>query len=198
MCGFFDLDRINVAGPVFDMQKLRHLQGQYFRDLSPERMRAEVHRAVDQRFDAFLPLFKERMVFGGDFIWQAEPFYADSVSPHADDLVPKGLDKIQTKWLLEQLQQALKNYAAGENSVWDAPSLDAFVRKLIEERAVLAPDATPDQQAQAKLWAPKALFMTLRVAITGKRESPPLFDTLALIGHAKVIERLGLAQQKLK
>ncbi len=198
MCAFFDLNRINVAGPVFDMQKLRHLQGQYFRELSPERMKEEVHRSVDQRFDALLPLFKERMVFGGDFVWQAEPFYADSVSPHPDDLVPKGLDKAQAKWLLEQMQLALKNYAAGENSVWDAPSLDAFVRKLIEERSQVAADATPEQQAQAKLWSPKLLFMLLRIATTGKRESPPLFDTLANIGQTKTLERLGLAQQKLR
>jgi glutamyl-tRNA synthetase len=194
----FDLDRINVAGPVFDLQKLRHLQGQYFRELSPERIQAEVHRAIDTRFAEFLPLFKERMAFGGDYLWQAEPFYAESVHPHLDDLVPKGLDKAQTKHLLEQLQQALKNYAAGEHAVWDAPSLDAFVRKLIEERSQPALDATPEQQAAAKLWQPKALFMILRVAATGKRESPPLFDTLALLGHAKVLERLGLAQQKLR
>ncbi len=198
MIGFFDLDRINVAGPVFDLAKLRHLQGQWFRELPPERMQAEVHRAVDARFDALLPLFKERMAFGGDFVWQAEPFYADSVSPHADDLVPKGLEKAQAKWLLEQVQQALKNYAAGENAVWDAPSLEAFIRNLITERSQTAPEATPEQQAQAKLWNPKALFMLLRVAGTGKKESPPLFDTLAQIGALRVVERLGMAQQKLR
>jgi hypothetical protein len=36
------------------------------------------------------------------------------------------------------------------------------------------------------------------VAATGRKETPPLFDTLAAIGHMKVIERLGLAQQKLR
>lgn len=200
MCGFFDLDRINVAGPVFDMAKLRHLQGQYFRDLSPERMKAEVHRAIDTRFDALLPLVKERMVFGGDFVWQTEPFYADSVTLHAEDLLPKGLDKAQAKHLLEETQQAFKRYVAGENAIWDAVNLEAFIRKFIEDRAAVGtlPDATPEAQAESKLWSPKSLFMLLRVAATGKRESPPLFDTLAQIGQAKVIERLGLAQQKLR
>jgi glutamyl-tRNA synthetase len=195
----FDLDRISVAGPVFDLAKLKHLQGQYFRELSPERMKQEVHNAIDSRIDGLLPLFRERMAFGGDFIWQAEPFYADKVDPHADDLVPKGLDKAQAKALLEQVQQALKHYVAGEAAVWDAPALDAFLRKLVEEKAAVAPDA-PDEVkiAAAKMWQPKILFMLLRVATTGKKESPPLFDTLAQIGHIKVIERLGLAQQKLR
>ena len=178
----FDLDRINVAGPVFDLAKLRHLQGQYFRDLSPERMKAEIHRALDERVDQLLPLVRERMSFGGDFIAQTEPFFADTVSPHPDDLVPKGWDKAQAKAALEAVQLAVKNHAAAENAAWDVPSLEALVRAL----------------AEAKEWQPKQLFMTLRVALTGKRESPPLFDTMAALGHTKCIDRLGLAQQKLR
>jgi len=194
----FELDRINVAGPVFDLQKLRHLQGQYFRELEPEKMLSEVHRAVDARFSALLPLFKERMTFGGDFIWQAEPFYADSVSPHAEDLVPKGLDRQHARLLLEQVQLTLKNYAAIEQAVWDAPHLDGVVRTLIEERSAIVEGDSPEKQALAKLWQPKTLFMVLRVALTGKRESPPLFDTIAQLGSGKTIERLGVAQQKLR
>ena len=55
----FDIDRINVAGPVFDLQKLKHLQGQYFRELSAERITAEIHRAVDERVERMLPLFDD-------------------------------------------------------------------------------------------------------------------------------------------
>jgi glutamyl-tRNA synthetase len=194
----FDLDRINVAGPVFDLQKLRHLQGQYFRELPAERMRAEVHRAIDERYAALLPLFKERMAFGGDYLWQAEPFYAESVSPHADDLMPKGLERQDARYLLEQAQLALKNYAQLEQAVWDAPSLERVVRTLLEERAQTKEGDAPEALRVAKLWQAKTLFMVLRVAATGKKESPPLFDTLALLGPTKVIERLGTAQQKLR
>jgi len=42
------------------------------------------------------------------------------------------------------------------------------------------------------------VFMLLRVAVTGRKESPPLFDTLAQVGQLRVLERLGLAQQKLR
>ena len=100
--------------------------------------------------------------------------------------------------LLENTQAAIKRYIAGDNAVWDVPSLEALIRKLLEDRSAELPDATPEQQAQAKLWSPKNLFMLLRVAVTGKKESPPLFDTMVMIGQAKVIERLGLAQQKLR
>ena len=56
----------------------------------------------------------------------------------------------------------------------------------------------PDMVEECKLWQPKSVFMVLRVAVTGRKETPPLFDTLAVIGHMKVLERLGLAQQKLR
>lgn len=178
----FDLDRINVAGPVFDLAKLRHLQGVWFRDLPPERMRAEVHAAVDARFDQLLPLFRERMIVGGDFLWQAEPFYAEQVSPHLDDLVPKGWDKEQARVALEAVQTLIKSHMASEQPVWNAATLEQLIRGLCEERQ----------------WQGKQVFMCLRVALTGRRESPPLFDTLAAIGHLRAIERLGQAQQKLR
>lgn len=199
MVGFFDLDRINVAGPVFDLAKLLHLQGQYFRELTPERAKAEVLRAVESRFDTLFPLLAERMVTGGDFLAQAEPFYADAVTHHVEDLLPKGLDKPQTKELLEQLQLILKNFAAGEAAVWDAPSLEALIRGVIAERSQApAIGATPEQVEAAKRWSNKTVFSLLRAAATGRRETPPLFDTLAQIGQMKVLERMGQAIMKLK
>jgi len=182
LIAIFDIERINVAGPVFDLGKLKHLQGQWFRDLSTERIAQEVHTAIDARFTALLPLFRERMSFGADFIWQAEPFYAESVTPHLDDLVPKGWDKEQSRAGLEATQAMLKAYAATETPLWDAATLEKLVRDLLE----------------AKQWQGKQLFMSLRVALTGKRESPPLFDTMANLGAMRCLERLGLAQQKLK
>ena len=199
MVGFFDLDRINVAGPVFDLAKLRHLQGQYFRELTPERAKAEVMRAVESRFEALFPLLAERMVTGGDFLAQAEPFYAEAVTHHVEDLLPKGFDKPQAKELLEQLQLILKNFAAGETAVWDAPSLEALMRGVIAERSQApAIGATPEQLEAAKRWSNKTVFSLLRAAATGRRETPPLFDTLAQIGQMKVLERMGQAVMKLK
>ncbi len=178
----FDLDRINVAGPVFDLAKLKHLQGQWFRDLPEQRVREEIHAAVDARMSQLLPMFRERMIVGGDFVWQAEPFYAEQVHPHLDDLVPKGWDAAQTRLALEAVQGLLKSHMASETAAWDAPTLERIVREL----------------ADARTWPPKQLFMCMRVALTGRRESPPLFDTMAAIGNLRCIERLGSAQQKLR
>jgi glutamyl-tRNA synthetase len=201
----FDLDRINVAGPVFDLAKLRHLQGQWFRELPVERMKAEVRAAVDARIDQLLPLLRERMTSGGDFLAQAEPFYADQVTMHADDLIPKGWDKAAATAVLAEAQQLFKSHLAGENPVWDAATIEQVVRGRMTDKATAAEAAkassdpkAADLAADAARWQPKGVFMLLRVAATGRKETPPLFDTLAAIGGLKVVERLGLAQQKLR
>jgi glutamyl-tRNA synthetase len=193
----FDLDRINVAGPVFDLAKLRHLQGQWFRAMDPVRQKAEVHRAIDERFDQLLPLLKERMACGGDFIAAAQPFFAPKVDPHLDELVPKGWTAPLTRRVLEICQTAFKNHLAGEGNPWDAPALEALIRGLLAEQATLPFEHTEEQKAFAALWTPKGVFMALRVAATGSKEAPPLFDTLAALGALTVIERTGAAIHKL-
>jgi glutamyl-tRNA synthetase len=194
----FDLDRINVTGPVFDLAKLRHLQGLYFRELSSDAIRAEVHRAIDDRFNRLLPMLRERMVFGADFIAQAEPFYADKVDPHPELLVPKGLSKDQARSLLELLQKVSKDLMGNETIRWIAADLEAHWRAVIEERSKAHETATEAEKAAAALWTSKNVFMLMRVAITGRRESPPLFDTLEVVGALKTVERLGAAMQKLR
>jgi glutamyl-tRNA synthetase len=197
MCGFFDLDRINVAGPVFDMKKLDHLQGLWFRELSPERAKAEVLRAVESRFDELFPMFRERMTRGGDFLAQAEPFYAASISHHLEDLLPKGLEKDKAKVVLEAFQLAFKQHHAAEGA-WDAASLEKLIRDLCTERALQPANPTPEDAARAQLWSPKIAFSLLRVAATGRRETPPLFETVAAIGAIRTVERIGLALMKLR
>jgi glutamyl/glutaminyl-tRNA synthetase len=154
---------------------------------------------VESRFESLLPLFQERMATGGDFLAQAEPFYADAITHHLDDLIPKGLAKEQAKAMLEILAKDFKELLAKDGANWDAPSLEALIRgKLAERSQAPAIGATQEQLDEAARWSNKTVFTLLRVAATGRKEAPPLFDTLAQIGFMKVIERMGLAMMKLK
>jgi glutamyl-tRNA synthetase len=47
--------------------------------------------------------------------------------------------------------------------------------------------------AAARGWKPGDLFMAIRVAVTGKTATPPLFDTLVALGRERTIERLRSA-----
>ena len=192
MGGFFDLDRINVAGPVFDLKKLDHLQGLWFRQLSPERMRDEVVRAIDERFAQLFPLVRERLTRGADFISLAEPFYAIAVNHRADELVPKGADPVQIRGVLEAFAKALKEVQAAEQ--WTMAGTEAAVRAVCAAEIAKAPEDT----AIAALWSPKIAFSALRVAVTGRPNSPPLFETIAAMGAVRTLERLVAAQGRLR
>jgi glutamyl-tRNA synthetase len=46
-------------------------------------------------------------------------------------------------------------------------------------------------------WKPKDIFMTLRLAVTGRKDSPPLFETMGVIGREMVRFRLRDCAQKI-
>jgi glutamyl-tRNA synthetase len=186
----FDLDRINVAGPVFDLKKLDHLQGLWFRRLSPERMRDEVVRAIEARFAELFPLVRERLTRGADFLTLAEPFYAAQVQHRVEELVPKGADRAAIAGALDAIAGALRAVQA-EDRPWTAPVLEAAVRELCTARTAAEPAAT-------ELWSPKIAFAALRVAVTGRPNSPPLFDTIAALGATVALQRLSQAVQRLR
>jgi glutamyl-tRNA synthetase len=48
------------------------------------------------------------------------------------------------------------------------------------------------------LWSPKIAFSALRVAATGRSNSPPLFETIAALGAVRTLERLAAAAGKLR
>jgi hypothetical protein len=142
-------------------------------------------------------MFRERMTRGGDFIHQAQPFYAAKVEPHLDDLLPKDWTRDQAIAVLEVVQQTLKRQVA-DDQPWQAEALEALLKRVMAERATVAEDADETAKAAAGLWQPKGVFGLMRAAVTGRRDAPPLFAVLAALGNIVVLERLGLAAQRLQ
>jgi glutamyl-tRNA synthetase len=63
---------------------------------------------------------------------------------------------------------------------WDASAIEASLRDL------------PEKLGQK----PKAVFQAVRVAVTGSTVSPPLFESLELLGRETVLARLDSAGQR--
>lgn len=178
----FDLDRINVAGPVFDLAKLRHLQGLYLRALDDRALLAEVHRCLDERLAPMLPILRERMVFGGDAIQLSSYFFSDLIEARPELLIPKGWDAPRTREELADLHAALGKAAREDQLAWTVTGLETFIRARIESRGLKA----------------KEFFPLVRAAATGRRESPPLFDVLFHLGRERTLARLQAAIEALK
>jgi nondiscriminating glutamyl-tRNA synthetase len=183
----FDLAKVHKGGAVFDRDRLDHLNGVYIRNLTDEqlaiRLRPWIPGAVaDADLLRIVPLIKERMVTLGDasalvaFVWEPDEVVASWYAPEL--LHPK-------KGGPDEARAALERAAAlfGELDPLD------FSADVLEQRFREAAD-----DAGMK---PGEFFSPIRVAVTGRTVSPPLFDSLELLGRDRALARVELALGKL-
>jgi glutamyl-tRNA synthetase len=179
----FSLERISLGSPVFDVEKLRWLNGKYLRRLPPsgilERLRSGP--LSDARLLEVLPLVQERIDTLEDFFSYAGFFFTGEVA--LDDqavkaLVPRGRSAPETAKLI----RALLEEEVDRILDWSTETLEKVLRGFGEKKG----------------WPPKELFMTVRVAVTGSKASPPLFETLAVLGKETCRRRLRRAAEVLK
>jgi glutamyl-tRNA synthetase len=179
----FTLERISLGGPVFDVDKLKWLNGKYLRRFTPAQIRDRLRAGplCDEHLLEVLPLVQERIDTLEDFFAYADFFFTGDVI--LDDeglkaLVPKGRSSAETAKLLKGLLEEEVDRVLD----WNAQTLEESLRRFTEEKG----------------WTPKELFMTVRVAATGRKASPPLFETLAVLGKETCRRRLRRAAEILK
>jgi glutamyl-tRNA synthetase len=177
------LERVSLGGPVFDVEKLRWLNGKYLRRLSPpellERLRAQL-LSEDHLLDV-LPLVQERIDTLEAFFEYASFFFVGDVAYGADAIaamVPKGRTGADTAKVL----RAVLEEEIDPLLDWTKETIEAALRRFGGRNA----------------WAPNELFMAVRVAATGRAASPPLFETLAVLGKETCRRRLRRAVEALK
>jgi glutamyl-tRNA synthetase len=179
----FGLDRIALGGPIFDQEKLRWLNGKYLRRLSgPEWLdRLRHHLLADDYLLKVFALVRERIDTLEDFFDYAHFFFAGEVPYGADErarLAPGGRAPAEAaRGLAELLEKHLDPLLD-----WNAGAIEAAVRAF----------------ADAAGWNAKDAFMALRVAATGRTATPPLFETLEVLGKETVRRRLRRAAEELR
>jgi glutamyl-tRNA synthetase len=179
----FDLERISLGGPVFDLEKLSWLNGRYLRRLSTDETIARLreHLLSDRYLAEVIPLCRERVdTLEGFYDYAAFFFAGELVYDEAARaaLVPKGRTPGETAKLLralveEQLDPLLE---------WHAGSLEAGLNAFADRMG----------------WPLKELLMTVRVAVTGRSATPPLYESLAVLGKEVCRRRLRRAAEALK
>ncbi|MCA9540392.1 MAG: glutamate--tRNA ligase [Myxococcales bacterium] len=179
MQAHFDLDRVSLGGPIFDVDKLTWLNGRYIReDLDDQQFIARVVEwAVNPEYlGPVIPLVRPRISRWTDLIDMAGFFLQGTVDVAPEALAHKRLPPeevlralVYTQWRLDLLPAW--NVAAIEEAL--RSTADAMTLKL---RDYLAP---------------------LFVAISGRPSATPLFDTLAILGRDVVRARLRVAIEAL-
>jgi glutamyl-tRNA synthetase len=188
----FDVTEVHKGGAVFDRERLEWLNGQWIRRLEPddlvdrlrpfieaERVAGRIERMPsDEEIGALLPVVQERLPTLGaigdlvGFLWVTD------VDVDAAMLVPKRWDAATTREGLSAARQAID--AVGDVS-FEADELEPPLRALAESRG----------------WKAGDLFMAIRVAVTGRTATPPLFDTLVALGRERVLSRIDRALEAL-
>jgi glutamyl-tRNA synthetase len=132
----------------------------------------------DAELIALLPVVQERLptlAAVGDLIGF---LYVDDLALDAALLVPKRWDAATTATALAAARQVIAD--AGRVS-WSAHEIESPLRRLVEDRG----------------WKAGDLFMAIRVAVTGRTATPPLFDTMVALGYERTLARLDRAMEKL-
>jgi nondiscriminating glutamyl-tRNA synthetase len=188
----FDIGQVNKAGAVFDRERLEWLNGQWIRRLTPEdlveRLRPFLEAELDAgRIDrlpddgelaALLPVVQERLPRLGAIGDLAGFLWTDRLDIDPAALVPKRFDIATTVEALRAARAAIAD--VGEVS-FEADELEPPLRTLAEARG----------------WKAGDLFMAIRVAVTARTATPPLFDTLVALGYERTLARLDAAADSL-
>ncbi|MPZ92226.1 MAG: glutamate--tRNA ligase [Actinobacteria bacterium] len=172
----FTLDRVGKNPAAFDVDKLEWLNGHYIRSKTPAEL-AEllVQYCVTEgipadspegrrTLEAVTPLLVERM----KRLTEAPPmvrFLFADVTP--DDKAAKALGGQE-----EYLAAVADRLEALEK--WTAAAIEEALRRLAAEREL----------------KPKRAFQPIRAAVTGTLVSPPLFESLEILGRPKTLERI--------
>lgn len=175
----FDLAHLHKADLVaFDREKLLWFNGVYLRKLSvPEfanRLVAfdvELSKIERSQLEKVVLLVQERIKLLSEFRDLTYYFFED-ISVPIEKVIQKGKNTQQTQEVVTEVVLCLETITPEE---WRAEKLETTLR---------------DFQHTHEAWSPKELFMTLRLALTGETATPPLFDTIAVLGKDLTLKRL--------
>ena len=176
----FDIDSLTPSPAAVNFQKLDHFSGTHIR-LLPN---LELARRIKPYFinaglevdnETLLkvtPLIRERLVTLDDCLAFASFFFKETVEPNPEELIAKGLDAKQSADIAGKSYEILSALPDMSHQTAEPP-----MRAYVESSGFNA----------------NQVFGILRVAVTGQKVSPPLFESMEIIGRAKVLERLQKA-----
>ena len=183
MVDTFDWSRVNPVGPVFDLDKLQWLNGHYIRDLPVEDLATRMVPYLQAAGLVGEPIADAEL----QLLYAATPLVQERIGVLSE--APDMLGFLFTEGVEIDPQ-------AAEKARTDAPVLPAAIEAL----EPLPAWATADIQAALRAalvdrlgLKPRQAFGPVRVAVTGRSVSPPLFESMELLGRERSLARLRAA-----
>jgi len=181
----FSLEKLNPSPAAINFTKLDHFNGLHVRSLEPHDLAARLRPILEEAglevdediLLKIIPLIRERVTILTDVVEIASFYFRETVSPDPADLIPKGMSAEQALHAAERSYEVLSALPSFNLQYTEPP-----MRQLVEDLELSAGQ----------------VFGILRVAVTGQRVSPPLFESMEIIGKEKVLDRIKQAISLLK
>ena len=173
----FSLDHVNNAGAVFSYEKLKWMNGVYIRKLQNDDLDQRVRPFLisagleidDEKLRRIIPHVRQRLEFLADVVPLLDFLFRNNIDRDLSAILKKGVDAALAGEICVHTAKALAD-------------LNPFVPESIESslRGVAEDLATPIGP----------VLGVIRIAITGKKVTPPLFESIYALGKASSVSRL--------
>lgn len=186
----FSLERVSANPAVFDMAKLEWLNGVRIRYLPVEELANRIlpfvreayghagEIVVDRNFLFLVEITRERLRFLTDFVdWTYFYFTPEEqFELRAEDAERVFKNREESEAALRLAREKL-----AEISSWEVPEIERALRSIPEETGSKA----------------RKVFQPIRLAVTGRLVSPPLFESIRVLGREKTLGRIDRALKQL-
>lgn len=200
MVEIFDEKKIQRQNAIFDIQRLNYLNSQWIKQMPVEDLFNRLKSFIPSDWPKdkvlqILSLAKDRMFTLKDFAPAADYFFKTP--------------KVELQMVLDQ-----SGHTAAETEIWFNTAISVISEmpvipspSVISKMPVIPAEAgihpintafTSENLHQelakaqlASVFSPKEAFMSLRVAISGRTVTPPLFDCLVILGKEETLKRLS-------
>lgn len=177
----FTLERVRKAGPVFDWKKLEWINGEYIRRKDDEELAYLFwthlkDNDVDISIDfvkQLVPLIKNRVHTLKEAMELVSFFWEEPVFPDKQETIKELFDPQAQKHLASALHvlQGIKK--------WTLENINVDLEREIKERGYKTGE----------------FYMTVRAALSGAGVTPPINESMVILGQDKVLHRLEDAQK---
>jgi glutamyl-tRNA synthetase len=181
----FSLKHLNPAPAVVNFKKLDYFNGLHIRHLSSEDLKNRLvpfitradYKLDEEKLYRAIPIIQPRLVTLDDVIPVAGFLFKENIEPNPADLVGDNLTPGQSTKITWEVYELLKRLPALNQEAADQP-----LRNLAEQSNLKAGQ----------------VFGIIRNAVTGQKNSPPIFECMEIIGKEKVLERIKSAAEILE
>lgn len=181
----FSIDKLKPSPAAVNFSKLDHFNGIHIRSLATDELANQLlpfYQAasieVELSFlERIVPIIQDRIRTLDEAVSMTRFFFAEEVEPEAEALVGKKLTAAESAAAIKRAAEVVETMDSME-----AAGLEAALRALADDLGLSAGQ----------------LFGMLRMAVTGQRVSPPLIESMCLVGRELVLERLVAAQTALE